>query len=42
MKNVIQLPVIARVEISTNIEGRFNLNALHRASGGQKRDGPSY
>ncbi|HGJ5869403.1 phage antirepressor KilAC domain-containing protein [Arsenophonus nasoniae] len=27
------LPVISGVEISTDIEGRFNLNALHKASG---------
>ncbi|WP_330932388.1 KilA-N domain-containing protein [Xenorhabdus bovienii] len=26
------LPVIAGVEITTDAEGRFNLNALHRAS----------
>ncbi|WP_372834641.1 KilA-N domain-containing protein [Pontibacterium sp.] len=33
MSNVIQMPVIAGVEITTDAEGRFNLNALHRASG---------
>ncbi len=27
------LPVIAGVEITTDSEGRFNLNALHKASG---------
>ncbi|MBW5853316.1 KilA-N domain-containing protein, partial [Yersinia enterocolitica] len=27
------LPVIAGVEINTDTEGRFNLNALHKASG---------
>lgn len=32
MSNVVQLPVIAGVEISTDAVGRFNLNALHRAS----------
>ncbi|MFE3838916.1 KilA-N domain-containing protein [Pseudogemmobacter sonorensis] len=29
----VKLPVIAGVEITTDAEGRFNLNALHRASG---------
>lgn len=33
MSNVIKLPVIAGVEITTDAEGRFNLNALHKASG---------
>lgn len=33
MSNVIQLPVIAGVEITTDPEGRFNLNLLHKASG---------
>jgi anti-repressor protein len=28
-----RMPVIAGVEITTDLEGRFNLNALHRASG---------
>lgn len=32
MSNVIQLPVIAGVEITTDEHGRFNLNALHKAS----------
>lgn len=32
MSNVIQLPVIAGVQIVTDGEGRFNLNALHKAS----------
>ena len=36
------LPVIAGVEITTDSEGRFNLNALHRASGAEKKNGPSY
>ncbi|PKB91061.1 hypothetical protein A8A01_03040 [Ewingella americana] len=36
------LPVIAGVDITTDAEGRFNLNALHRASGGEKKDGPTY
>ncbi|WEE27721.1 phage antirepressor KilAC domain-containing protein [Aeromonas hydrophila] len=38
----IRLPVIAGVEITTDEAGRFNLNALHRASGGEKKNGPSY
>jgi hypothetical protein len=33
MSNVITFPVIARVEIFEDEEGRFNLNALHKASG---------
>lgn len=36
------LPVIAGVEITTDEHGRFNLNALHRASGGEKKNGPAY
>lgn len=36
------LPVICGVEITTDAEGRFNLNALHKASGGQKKNGPTY
>ncbi|MDE1508179.1 phage antirepressor KilAC domain-containing protein [Serratia nevei] len=36
------MPVIAGVEITTDEEGRFNLNALHRASGAEKKNGPSY
>ncbi|MFM4996044.1 phage antirepressor KilAC domain-containing protein [Aeromonas sanarellii] len=36
------LPVIAGVEITTDEAGRFNLNALHQASGGEKKRGPSY
>ncbi len=42
MSNIIQLPIIAGVEITTDAAGRFNLNALHRASGGKKKDGPTY
>lgn len=38
MKN---LPVIAGVEIATDDQGRFNLNALHKASGGQGHKKPS-
>lgn len=36
------MPVIAGIEITTDEAGRFNLNALHQASGGEKRRGPSY
>ena len=36
------MPVIAGVEITTDEAGRFNLNALHQASGGEKKRGPSY
>jgi len=31
MSNVIQFPVIAGIEIHTDDQGRFNLNALHKA-----------
>lgn len=41
MSNVIQLPVIAGVEITTDAEGRFNLNALHKASGEGDHKKPS-
>lgn len=41
MSNVIQLPVIANVQITTDQEGRFNLNALHRASGTPKSKAPN-
>lgn len=38
-----RLPVqIASVEVNTDGEGRYNLNALHRASGAEKKDGPTY
>lgn len=37
----INIPVIAGVEITTDEHGRFNLNALHRASGGEKKDAPN-
>ena len=33
MNKVTQLPAVAGVEISTDSVGRFNLNALHKASG---------
>lgn len=35
------LPVICGVEITTDAEGRFNLNALHRASGKAEEKSPS-
>lgn len=35
------LPVIAGVEITTDLEGRFNLNALHKASGSANSKRPS-
>lgn len=35
-------PVIAGVEITTDAKGRFSLNALHKASGAEKKNGPSY
>lgn len=36
-----QLPVIAGVEITTDEQGRFNLNALHKASGSENAKRPS-
>jgi len=36
------LPVVAGIEIAVDERGRFNLNAIHRASGGSKKAGPSY
>jgi hypothetical protein len=36
------LPIIAGVEITTDSKGRFSLNALHKASGAEKKHGPSY
>ncbi|WP_340610828.1 phage antirepressor KilAC domain-containing protein [Xenorhabdus bharatensis] len=44
MLNVINqkcLPVIAGVEITTDAEGRFNLNALHKASGAGANKAPA-
>lgn len=41
MNNVIQLPVIAGVEITTDEQERFNLNALHKASGLGKNKAPN-
>lgn len=40
MSNVIAFPIVAGVEINTDSEGRFNLNALHRASGGRDAKRP--
>ncbi|MDM2743110.1 KilA-N domain-containing protein [Citrobacter sp. Cu231] len=40
-KNEIAAPVICGVEITTDAEGRFNLNALHRAGGATKEKLPS-
>lgn len=37
-----RLPIIAGVEITTDADGRFNLNLLHKASGGEKKSGPAY
>ncbi|EGY27781.1 hypothetical protein Rin_00023070 [Candidatus Regiella insecticola 5.15] len=42
MMSKISLPVVAGVKIITDAEGRFNLNALHQASGAEKKNGPSY
>lgn len=39
--NVESLPVIAGVEITTDAAGRFNLNALHKASGAGEDKSPS-
>ncbi|WP_444927179.1 KilA-N domain-containing protein [Microbulbifer sp. TRSA002] len=41
MSNVNSLPVIAGVEITTDAEGRFNLNALHQASGEGRHKSPA-
>jgi hypothetical protein len=41
MSNVIHFPVIAGIEITTDEQGRFNLNALHRASGLGANKAPS-
>ncbi|MDR5612204.1 MAG: KilA-N domain-containing protein, partial [Arsenophonus sp.] len=42
MSNLINehYPIIAGVEITTDSEGRFNLNALHKASGGKDAKRP--
>lgn len=36
------LPVVAGVEVTTDTVGRFNLNALHRASGGEPGKAPAH
>ena len=41
MSNTMQLPVIAGIQITTDSEGRFNLNALHNASGSEPKNRPS-
>lgn len=41
MNNVIKFPVIAGVEIKTDDQQRFNLNALHKASGLGKSKQPN-
>ena len=41
MSNIIQLPIIAGVEITTDAEGRFNLNLLHKASGENSNKAPA-
>lgn len=41
MSNVIQMPVVAGEEVTTDAKGRFNLNALHRASGGEPHKAPN-
>ena len=38
---ITQLPVIASIEITTDTKGRFNLNALHRASGADRHKSPA-
>lgn len=39
---IVPQPGIYNVDINTDEEGRFNLNALHKASGAAKKNGPSY
>lgn len=39
--NISNCPVIVGVSITTDNQGRFNLNALHKASGGEKGKQPS-
>ncbi len=41
MSNIIKLPQIAGVEITTDGQGRFNLNSLHKASGLGTHKAPS-
>ena len=40
--NKLNCPVIAGISITVDKEGRYNLNALHKASGGEKKNNPSY
>lgn len=42
IKNDLSCPVIAGISITTDEQGRYNLNALHKASGGEKKNNPSY
>ena len=37
---MLNLPIIAGIEITTDSEGRFSLNALHKASGGEPKNAP--
>ena len=40
--NNLNCPVIAGIAITVDKKGRYNLNALHKASGGEKKNNPSY
>lgn len=40
--NSLNCPVIAGIAITVDKDGRYNLNALHKASGGEKKNNPSY
>lgn len=40
--NNLNCPVIAGIAITVDKDGRYNLNALHKASGGEKKNNPSY
>jgi len=40
--NNLNCPVIAGITITVDKDGRYNLNALHKASGGEKKNNPSY
>jgi phage antirepressor YoqD-like protein len=41
MSNYNHCPTIAGVDITTDEQGRFNLNTLHKASGGEKHKAPN-
>lgn len=41
MSNIIPFPTIAGIDITTDAEGRFNLNALHKAGGGDANKAPA-